>query len=466
MELKKIQGRSVTKPERKESLNMLTMADIITGVNAVLNPGKEPVDWFAPAKDAVAAVHVKNGVASVDNPSVLCGGQVSDRLVSGLKVVAYDGCEGGIYAEGSGTDVTVDGAYISLAGDGEGIGGPASAAAAKYNARLTIKNAVIDTSGRTRYSTAAEEGSVLSVYDSVIWSHGIPYGENIPAPTALMSSPPPALEIKGNTRTHCTMSNSQSFFYHSKIICDGWAALSTESSEGYVYLEANDCDVVCTKDGYGAYADPGCHDVFNNCNLEMARMAAILAGNCDMTFRDCKADCGTYFALMHCVNGWQEEVGDVIVEGGTIRTQKEAFLIKSDNANIELSEVDISSACGVLVHSIVNDDPCATPVTEPAFGVNVTMNAMRVEGDLIHEDATRDMWVKLNSTTLSGAIRGAHLDMDAGSKWYATADSHVTLMGDVEPAQIDAPAGVTVTVGGGKAATFQLASGGCLIVNE
>ena len=464
MESKKILGRSISKPERKPATNLATMAEIITNVNAILNPGKPPINWFAPAVDAVAAVHVKDGKASIDNPSVLFDGQVSDKEVSKLKVVAYNGCEGGLYAEGAATDVTLDGAYISLAGDGEGIGGPASGAAAKYGAKLTVKDAVITTTGRTKYSTAAEEGSVLKVYDSIIWSHGIPYGENIPAPTALMSSPPPALEIKGNTRTHCTMSNSQSFFYNSKIICDGWAALSTESSEGYVYLEANDCDIICTKDGYGAYADPGCHDVFNNCNLEMARMAAILAGNCDMTFNDCEADCGTYFALMHCVNGWQEEVADVVVTGGRIRSKKEAFLVKSHNALIDLCDVDIASEAGVLIHTIVNDDPCATKVTEPPYGVNVLLTDMTVTGDLLHEDTTRDMWVELTSTLLTGAIKNANLSLDVGSKWIATADSEVTLLTDLDPAQVDAPAGVTITVHGGENAEYALASGGKLVV--
>ena len=466
MELKKIMGKQVDKPPRRPSTQLSTMADIITAVNSILNPGKEPVNWFAPAKDAVAAVHIKDGKAAVDNAPVLYDGQVSDDLVTDVKVVAYEGNQGGVYAEGKGTDVTVDGAYISLAGDGEGIGGPASGAAAKFGAKLTLKNAVINTTGRTRYSTAAEEGSVLKVYDSVIWSHGIPYGEGIPAPDALMSTPPGALEIDGNTRTHCTMSNAQSFFYNSKIICDGWAALSTESSEGYVYLEANDCDIICTKNGYGAYADPGCHDVFNRCNLEMARMAAILAGNCDMTFRDCDSRCGTYFALMHCVNGWQEEVGTVHVTGGRIRTKKEAFLVKSHNAEIVLDKVDVASENGVLVHSIVNDDPCATKVTEPPYGVNVTLNSMSVAGDLLHEDTTRDMWVALNSTTLTGVIQGAHLAMDGGSKWIATADSRVVFTRDVDPAQIDAPAGVTITAVGGAAGEFELASGGRLVVTE
>ena len=464
MEIKKVIGRVVEKPEREPSLNMLTMADIITGVNAVLNPGKPPIDWFAPAKDAVAAVHVKDGKATVDNPAVMYDGSVSDSEVRNLKVVAYNGNEGGIYAEGAATDVTLDGAYISLAGDGEGIGGPASGAAAKYGAKLTIRDAIITTTGRTKYSTAAEEGSVLKVYDSVIWSHGIPYGENIPAPTALMSTPPPPLEIEGNTRTHCTMSNSQSYFYNSKIICDGWAALSTESSEGYVYLEANDCDIVCTKNGYGAYSDPGCHDVFNRCNLEMARMAAIVAGNSDMTFTDCEAKCGSYFALMHCVNGWQQEVSELTITGGTIRTKKEAILIKSHNALIDMEGVDIASEKGILVHSIVNDDPCTTPVDHPPFGVNVILTDMSVQGDLIHEDPSRDMWVSLNSTMLKGAIKGAMLAMDTGSKWFATADSDVTLLNDLDPAQIDAAEGITVTVYGGEDAEFKLISGGKLIV--
>lgn len=463
VEVKRITGRQIEKPARKPSNKMLTMADIIVGVNAVLNPGKPKVDWFAPAADAVAAVHVKDGRASVDRPAILCGGTVTDQKVSNLKVVAYDGREGGVYAEGSATDVTVDGAYIALAGDGEGIGGPASGAAAKFGAKLTLKNAMITTTGRTKYSTAAEEGAVLKVFDSVIWSHGIPFGEGIPDPSALMSTPPPPLEIKGNTRTHCTMSNAQSYFYRSKIICDGWAALSTESSEGYVYLEANDCDIVCTKDGYGAYADPGCHDVFNRCRLDMARMAAILAGNCDITFRDCVADCGSYFALMHCVNGWQEEVGSVSVTGGKIRTKSEAFLIKSHNADIELRGVDIASEAGVLVHTIVNSDPCTTKVTEPPYGVNVHMADMSVSGDLLHEDSARAMWVDLRSTLLTGTIRGAHLAMDRGSKWIATADSEITLLTDVDPAQIDAPAGVTVLVHSGAQGEFTLASGGKLV---
>lgn len=466
METKRIKGRALEKPAPRECKNMLSMAEIITNVNAILNPGKEPVNWFAPAEDAVAAVHVKDGVyrSDLSNGKVLYGGSVGDKECRDIKVVAYNGNEGGIYAEGAGTDVTVDTAYISLEGEGTGIGGPASGAAAKYGASLTLKNVVINTTGRTKYATAAEENSVLKVYDSVIWSHGIPYGDEYERPKALMSSPPPPLEMDGNTRTHCTMSNSYSYFYNSKIICDGWAALSTESSEGFVYLEANDCDVVCTKNGYGAYADPGCHDVFRSCNFDMARMAAILAGNSAMEFEDCNADCGTYFALMHCVNGWCEEVGDMAITGGRIRSKKEAFLIKSHNAVLDMTGVDIASESGVLVHTILNSDPCKTPVDDKAYGVNVRFTDMSTEGDLLHEDTERRMWIEMNSSVLTGGILNGTLIMDAGSKWIATKDSTVHLMNEINLAQIDAKEGVTIRATGGEEGTYRLASGGKLVV--
>ena len=71
----------------------------------------------------------------------------------------------------------------------------------------------------------------------------------------------------------------------------------------------------------------------------------------------------------------------------------------------------------------------------------------------------------MTSTCLTGAIRNANLIMDQGSRWYATGDSSVVLGSDVETAQIDAPAGVTITA---KAAsgqgTYPLSSGGTLVV--
>ena len=63
MELVKIKGVQKNKPAREECKNMLTMADIIEGVNAVLNPGKPKINWFAPADDAVMVLSQKESAS-------------------------------------------------------------------------------------------------------------------------------------------------------------------------------------------------------------------------------------------------------------------------------------------------------------------------------------------------------------------------------------------------------------------
>ncbi len=140
------------------------------------------------------------------------------------------------------------------------------------------------------------------------------------------------------------------------------------------------------------------------------------------------------------------------------------MLVKQHNIVIDLADVEMESDCGILVHSILNDDPCATKADELSYGVNVIMTDMDVKGDLIHDDTTRQMWISLTSTQLEGAIRNANLVMDAGSKWTASADSSVTIIGTLDPAQIDAKEGVTITAAGGETGTYELASGGKLIV--
>jgi predicted ABC-type transport system involved in lysophospholipase L1 biosynthesis ATPase subunit len=74
------------------------------------------------------------------------------------------------------------------------------------------------------------------------------------------------------------------------------------------------------------------------------------------------------------------------------------------------------------------------------------------------------MTVYLEATTLKGAIKDASIKMNRLSKWIATADSNVTIIGDVEVSQIDAPAGVTITAIAGESGTHKLANCGTLIL--
>ena len=412
-----------------------------------------------------ASVYVKDGQLAEGNAATIYGGTVSPEKIENLKVVTYDGNVGGIFVEGAASNVTVEGAVISLSGEGHGLGEKTAGAGVSDHATLTVKESLIDANGLSRTCTSASGGSTLRVYDSVLVSHGAPYGDDAPEGSPKMS-PPAALEIQGNNRTHCTVQKSFSYFYNCLVTCDGWAALSTDMSDGYVYLEANDCKVVSTKSGYGAYADWGCHDVFNGCTFDVANQGAIIAGEASVEFSDCKVNCGTYLAHVHCVMGRHTETGELTVESSTVNTKKEAITVRGQNVVIDLIDSAITSEAGVLVHTMKNTDPNASQVLgRPTPGVEVNLYDMAACGDILHEDPERDMRLNLVSSNLRGAVQNAYISLDGGSSWYATADSAVTLASEVDQAQIDAPAGVTITAKAASGAgSYTLYSGGTLVV--
>jgi hypothetical protein len=95
---------------------------------------------------------------------------------------------------------------------------------------------------------------------------------------------------------------------------------------------------------------------------------------------------------------------------------------------------------------------------------------MTLEGDILHGDTKRTMTLTFVDTSLKGAIHNATVSMDGGSKWTATADSMVTLEGNVDVSSLDAPVGVTITATAGKgctlSGTYKLAGGGKLTVKQ
>ncbi len=413
----------------------------------------------------VPTVYIKDGKRVEGNDASLYGGVVGDTEAADLRIVSYDGAVGGVYAEGAGTDYTVEGAVISLSGDGQGLGEKSAGAGVSDHAKLTLKDCLIDTWGLSRTSTSASGGSVLKVYDSIITSHGAPYGEDAPDWAPKGQTPPAPLEIRGNNRTHCTVQNSYSYFYNSLITCDGWAALSTDASAGFVYLEANDCKVVSTKSGYGAYADWGCHDVFNDCKFDVACQGAIIAGEASVKWTGSEINCGTYLALMHCVMGRHTEVGELTLTDCDVKTGKTAMEVHGQNVIVKMENCSVKTG-GALMRTCKNADPNAARVNgRPTPGDELHLKEMSVTGDILHEDPERDCRVYLTSACLTGRIENAALVMDQGSRWYATADSSVVLGCDVEIAQIDAPAGVVIQAAAAEGqGEYELLSGGKLIV--
>ncbi len=411
---------------------------------------------------------LENGVLTMgefDHAPTIAG-TIEQTEAKKVYIESDDPNAGGITVSGEGQKYTVEDSTIFLHSNSNGLGGKGSGLFAGDHSEMTIRNCKVLTVGKSRCCTATEQYSKMYVYDSYIHGHGAPFGaaaENLEN----AGSPPAALEIQGNCRAHCTQSNSETYFYDSTIIGDGWAALSTDGSEGYVKLEANNCKVQTILSGYGAYADGMCHDFFNSCDFDVADQVGIMAGECDMTFNDCTAVCGSYFAHIHCVMGMPAEVGTLNIKDCVINSGKDAVSVRSQNAIINIESSDIIADNGVLVHSIVNTDPNATKTGgKRVYGIHVNITDSELEGAIVHEDPDREMVLTLEDSTLVGAIQGAHLKLTGESAWTATNQSSVILIGDVDMERIDAPAGVTIEAVAGPKGTYTLASGGTLVLKE
>ena len=110
-------------------------------------------------------------------------------------------------------------------------------------------------------------------------------------------------------------------------------------------------------------------------------------------------------------------------------------------------------------------------------GIRATLRNMTLAGNVEHLDTTREMALSLEGTRLTGAITGTvwaisdiKVAVDAASRWTATADSRVTLVGATDAARFDAPAGITITALAGQGTTlkgrYPLAGGGLLVVKS
>ena len=420
-----------------------------------------------------AALEVIGGKIAAKSDKIT--GEITETGAKNVKLNLHANDIGGIYVAGAGTDYTVEHANIRLSGEGQGLGGKLSGAAVEDHATLTLKECRINMDGKLRCATSAGGNSVLKVYDSMLISHGDPWNVEEKEVTWVigpgMAKPPVFLEIEGNMRTHCTVMDSESYFYNSTIIADSWAALSTDAAGDRVYLEANDCNVITTRSGYGTYADTGCYCVLNRCNLDVQNMAAIVAGESGVTLNDCTAKCGSYVVLNHVVGGGPgdsifTQVSSIAIQGGRYQCEDPAVICKSVNSDILIDGAEIHSGCGVLVKSRLNDDPCAPdPTGREVYGIHVTLKNMNTENSILHEDPKRRMTLTLENTALVGAITGGVLlSMDQGSRWTANGDSSVVLNGDVALQQLDAQAGVTIHAVGTSAQTITLPAGGSLVV--
>lgn len=422
-----------------------------------------------PRMDSIDVIDGKVYVA--ETPYAEISGEITDAAMVNADYKTDEVCLNGLYIGGNSTYAIKD-SQFDLEGYGiDDFAGNGSAIMANDSAKVEMENVNVTTHGVIRPCTVATGTSTLIVRNCVLDAKGgeIP-ASYVPRVASGMMEPPPGLKLGGNCRTHLSMGNSRCYFYDSKILAHSWAALSTDGSWGDQYLEANNCDVVCETVGYGTYADNGCHNILNDCRISVDTHVAIIAGDAWVKLNGCTVTSNQYGCMLHGIRGHYSEVTEAHIVGGEWNVGEALFFVKSENVYLKLDGAKVQTG-KYLIHAIVNEDPAATKIPEEmkckVYGVNAVIANGDYSGDIINEDTDRTMNVTIQNAVVTGAIEDVYISLEE-SKWIATADSTVCLMGNVAVQQMDAAIGITINAVAGQGCTlsgeYTLASGGKLVV--
>jgi hypothetical protein len=420
--------------------------------------GMPPGGFFNEPKHIVAEVLDGKYIGSSKPAEAKPKGNISDTYIANLQINSSAPDTNGVVINGGKSAVTIDKPSIKITGIGsDDNSGVAAGVLSTHQATTIVKNAHIETYAAVSSATAVVKSATLRVYDSYLYAHGGPLPKDyVPKIGPGMLEAPAPLGIKGTARTTIATSGGQAYYYNTKIIADGWGALSTDAAGPKVYVEANDCEIIVKNSGYGTYADNGAEVVVNRSQINTATFTGIIAGSGITSLNDVNATSGESGIMIHNVMGGENQYGVLNIKGGNYQTNGDVIKIKSANAEITLDNPKIKSLNGNLIHGLLNDDPNATKVNGQVRGINVAIKNSNLIGNVLHEDNKRFMTLSFANSNLKGAIFNAGLNLDENSKWLATGKSQVYFHSLKKINQIDALEGVTIDA---KAADNLIAKG-------
>ncbi|NTV89946.1 MAG: hypothetical protein HGA22_06235 [Clostridiales bacterium] len=434
-------------------------------------PGPNGMPMMGGADIDKAAIYIENGRydsgKSVER--AVYGEASGNASAEGVWISSAEEGLNGLYVKGKKSIFCLGDSKIKLDGNGANdFNGIGAAVMSHDGATLVMKNVMVETNGCVRPAAMTTDNSTLRAYDCCFTVHDgtLPDGY-VPFIGPGMLEVPAPLGITGNCRACLTTDNSESYYHNCSISADAWGALSTDMGGGYTYLEANNCEVKVIRSGYGTYADGnGCRVSINDSRFEVATFAGIIAGDGEIKFSNTDVKSGENHTMIHNVSQNAAEIADLLIKGGKIETGESCLLIKSANVDIVIDGAEIKPLNGVLIESAVNSDSKSPQVNGKVSGIRVMLLNMALSGDVIHRLEDRTMALTLSGTDLKGAVRGASIKLEDGSRWLATSSSEVTLEGVTDISGIDALADIIITAAAGEGCTLvgssRLASGGML----
>jgi hypothetical protein len=324
--------------------------------------------------------------------SNVLGGRVGDTRADGITLLSNGQAYDGVYVN-NGT-YTLNHPNISLDGNGRSdfIGDGAAIVGNGPATRLVVNHARIDNTGTVRTGIVADNGANVIVKDSTIrTSDGpLPAGYTPTIDLGYMMQVPWMLSIGGDVRaTNLLGTDTKATYIKSKIISQGWGALSTDSGMDGI-LSAIDSYVANYGDegGYGSYAIGNATENFLGDTFDVGTYATINRGGAvhygdstpaavaalntsldlGLTRRELARipDRPTVVHSRRFGFMWHGE-GSLAIDGGTIvDSQESTFLDKGQAIQVSVDGsrgVRLNPGNGILMQVMENDDPGPVPST-------------------------------------------------------------------------------------------------------
>ena len=324
--------------------------------------------------------------------SNVLGGRVSSTEADGITLRSNGQAYDGVYVNGGSYTLN----HPNLLFDGNGrsdfIGDGAAIVGNGSDTRLVVNRAHIDNRGAVRTGIVADNGANVIVKDSYIRTSDGPLPADY-TPTidlGYMMQVPWMLSINGDVRaTNLLGVDTKATYIKSKIISQGWGALSTDSGMDGT-LSAIDSYVANYGDegGYGSYAIGNATENFLGDTFDVGTYATINRGGAvhygdstpaavaglnsslelKLTPRELARipDRPTVVHSRRFGFMWHGE-GSLSIDGGTMVDSKEStFLDKGQAIQVSVDGshgVRLNPSNGILMQVMENDDPGPQPST-------------------------------------------------------------------------------------------------------
>ena len=363
-----------------------------------------------------------------------------------------------LYVSGADSVFTLKDCYLRKGVDAASAGETPANGVVVTDGTLYVDDCIIEAAGAgtdSDYGIAAYGDATVVFSDSVLFQSGKAGADGLCDSIEKRGG-----YFAGTARGTFLAGRSNSYFYNSKEIAEGWAAISTDS--------AQDLNVICYNNiatalngGYAIYADTSCHDWLYGSELRSAEYGAVLTNNGELHLYPGSAATEEFALKYFPEDGERTDKGSVITAGrnciwvhcpdmagggtdqfitpitaedsrfvtdeawdarqtlldyaGTygqgvadyVDFQKGAvFCLYSAVADIDLVRCELESYSDTILMTTVNNDPMCPRFIKTggtAYTTNLRMTEMDVTGDVKNCDYQRPVAVTLSGTKWSGA---------------------------------------------------------------